>query len=413
MSDPTHDALPVLHLFEGFGVELEYMIVDRRDFRVRPISDRLLLDRNGEVVDELEQGELSWSNELVLHVIELKTNGPVKELAGLNNIFHRDILAINERLEPMGAQLMPSAAHPFMDPNHETRLWPYDNSAIYSAFDSIFDCRGHGWANLQSVHLNLSFNGEEEFVRLHGAIRLLLPLIPAIAAASPYLDGGETGYLDSRLEMYRKNCSRIFSVTGHVVPESVGSIEEYREGILHRIYGDLASFDPEGILRYEWVNARGAIARFDRSTIEIRLADVQECPMSDLALLTVLVHAVKHFAGNPHILHIGGLLAEDRLSSVLLSTIRYGENTTISDEEYLACLGFSEKSLRADEVWRGLVESLRELPDTCRRVLEIVLENGTLASRMKRIAGECTRENLLELCKVLCGCLEENRLLLP
>ncbi len=31
-----------LHLFEAFGVELEYMIVDRRTLAVRPIADRLL-----------------------------------------------------------------------------------------------------------------------------------------------------------------------------------------------------------------------------------------------------------------------------------------------------------------------------------------------------------------------------------
>ena len=308
---------------------------------------------------------------------------------------------------------MPSAVHPFMDPNRETRLWPYDHSAVYEAFDRIFDCRGHGWANLQSVHLNLSFHGEEEFVGLHSAIRLLLPLIPAVAAASPFLDGGETGYLDSRLEVYRKNCSKVFSVTGHVIPEAVGSVEEYRKKILHRIYDDLSPYDPDGTLRYEWVNARGAIARFDRSTIEIRVVDVQECPMADLALLTVLFHAVKRFIDDPCALGSVDLLPQHRLSSVLMDTIRYGENAIISDEKYLACLGFSEKRLRADEVWRGLIESLRQLPDSCRGILEIVLKNGTLASRMKRIAGDGARENLRELCGILCDCLEGNRMLLP
>ena len=31
-----------LHLFEGYGLELEYMIVDRETFEVRPIADWLL-----------------------------------------------------------------------------------------------------------------------------------------------------------------------------------------------------------------------------------------------------------------------------------------------------------------------------------------------------------------------------------
>ena len=50
---------------------------------------------------------------------------------------------------------------------------------MYEAYDRIFDCRGHGWANLQAVHLNLPFSGDEEFGRLHAAIRLVLPIMPA------------------------------------------------------------------------------------------------------------------------------------------------------------------------------------------------------------------------------------------
>ncbi len=413
MSDSIPETIPALRLFEGFGVELEYMIVDRRDFRVRPIADQILLDGQGKVASELEQGALSWSNELVLHVVELKTNGPVPELAGLHRAFHEDILRINERLNPLGARLMPAAAHPFMDPDRETRLWPHDSSDIYKAFDAIFNCRGHGWANLQSVHLNLPFHGDEEFARLHGAIRLVLPIIPAIAASSPYLDGRETGYLDSRLEMYRKNCSRIFSVTGHVVPEYVKDMDEYRNKILQRIYDDLSPFDPDGILRNEWVNARGAIARFDRNTIEIRVVDVQECPKSDLALLVALSHAAKHFTLDGDALNRGEGLAEDRLASIMLDTIRDGENAVVSDKAYLSCLGFSERKLQAAEVWHGLLETMREVPDSCRQVLQVILERGTLASRMKQITGECNKENLLKTCGALCECLEKNQLLIP
>ena len=52
-------------------------------------------------------------------------------------------------------------------------------------------------------------------------------------------------------------------MTGAVVPEPIGSIGEYHERVLEPIYADLAPHDPEGVLRHEWVNARGAIARFD------------------------------------------------------------------------------------------------------------------------------------------------------
>jgi hypothetical protein len=90
---------------------------------------------------------------------------------------------------------------------------------VYEAFDRIFDCRGHGWANLQSAHLNLPFSDAEEFGRLHAAIRLLLPILPALAASSPVMDGRLTGRVDSRLDVYRHNARRVPQVSGRVVPE--------------------------------------------------------------------------------------------------------------------------------------------------------------------------------------------------
>ena len=52
--------------------------------------------------------------------------------------------------------------HPWMDPRAAS-LWPHEYGEVYAAYDRIFDCRRHGWANLQSVHLNLPFADEREF----------------------------------------------------------------------------------------------------------------------------------------------------------------------------------------------------------------------------------------------------------
>ncbi|MFU8877941.1 MAG: hypothetical protein ACNA7E_07345, partial [Wenzhouxiangellaceae bacterium] len=80
---PTLDPItppPHIHAFTGYGIELEYMIVDRKTLAVRPIADKLLLDEAGNVANEVAHGELAWSNELVAHVVELKTNGPAESL---------------------------------------------------------------------------------------------------------------------------------------------------------------------------------------------------------------------------------------------------------------------------------------------------------------------------------------------
>ncbi|MBC7792496.1 MAG: glutamate--cysteine ligase, partial [Clostridia bacterium] len=278
-----------LHLFEGFGVELEYMVVSAQGLDVHPVVDELFKQYAGTYVSDIERGALVWSNELVTHVVELKTNGPAQKLDDLAAAFQRDIEEIGRTLAGMGARLLPGGAHPWMDPLKETKLWQHDNDVTYAAFDRIFGCKGHGWSNLQSAHLNLPFAGDDEFGRLHAAIRLVLPLLSALSASSPFLDGRRGPALDQRLAVYRTNSKRIPSVCGRVVPEPVYTRADYEERLLSRIYADIAPLDQDGILQDEFLNARGAIARFGRGSIEIRVLDTQECPKADMAIIALTV----------------------------------------------------------------------------------------------------------------------------
>jgi gamma-glutamyl:cysteine ligase YbdK (ATP-grasp superfamily) len=403
-----------LGLFEGFGIELEYMIVDRCSLAVLPISDKVLEEAGGELIGEVEMGALSWSNELVLHVIELKTNGPAPKLAGLAESFAADVRRINALLEPLGGRLMPGAMHPWMDPVREMRLWPHDNGPIYQAYDRIFGCRGHGWANLQSMHINLPFSGDAEFARLHSAIRLVLPLLPALAASSPVMDGRTTGLLDNRLEVYRHNQRRIPSIAAQVIPELVFSRAEYEERILRPMYRDIAAHDPQGVLQCEWLNSRGAIARFERDTIEIRVLDVQECPRADLAVADLVVAVLRALTDE----RWSSLAEQQRwpvppLERILLATIRQGEDAVIDDRDYLELFGFAGGSCRAGELWRRLAEAVLPPESEHRPALEIIFEKGTLARRLLAALGtEPGTERLREIYGRLCYCLEDGEMFL-
>jgi carboxylate-amine ligase len=408
-----------LGLFQGYGIELEYMIVDRKSLAVLPVADRVLRTREGAVVDELEAGPLCWSNELALHVIELKTNGPVPSLSGLAGVFTEHVARVNRLLAPLGGRLMPTAMHPLMDPERETRLWPHGNRAVYETYDRIFGCSSHGWANLQCIHLNLPFSGDEEFGRLHAAVRLLLPILPALAASSPVMEGEVTGILDNRLETYRTNQRRIPSITGRVIPERVFTRREYRERILGPVYRDLGPHDPGGIVRHEWVNSRGAIARFDRSTIEIRLLDMQECPAADLAVVSLVVSALEGLVGEVH----APLSAQQEwevkpLERILLLTIREGEAARIEDHRYLETFGFPAESATAGELWRHLARSAagEEFPSDgeVRSAAKTILSEGPLARRILRTMGDSpSPRRIREVYRTLCSCLEEGRVFRP
>ena len=111
-----------LSLFEGYGIELEYMIVSEDDLCIMPIADEILRDANGtgEIVGDLERGPFGWSNELVAHVLEIKTNGPTPDLVSMATGFQAEIAEANRIAHQYGACLLPTAAHPWMNPFTET-----------------------------------------------------------------------------------------------------------------------------------------------------------------------------------------------------------------------------------------------------------------------------------------------------
>jgi carboxylate-amine ligase len=404
---------PPLHLFDRFGVEIEYMIVRRRGLDVMPAADRVIREVVGSYSCDAELRPIAWSNELVLHVLELKVAEPVPALAGVAAQFQRSVRRVNALLEPMGGRLMPSGAHPWMNPARDARLWPHDYADIYRTFDRIFGCRTHGWTNLQSVHLNLPFADNAEFARLHAAVRLLLPILPALAASTPYLDGRATGSLDGRLDAYRVNARRIPSVSGAVIPEPCFSRRAYRERILNRIYRDMRLADPAGTLRHEWVNARGAIARFERNTIEVRVLDTQECPRADLAIVGATVAVLRALTAERWTStreQRGWAVAP--LRRILDATVRDADEAVIRDGDYLRALGWAgHVPCRAGELWDHLLEAVGPVGLVERATLRAIRREGPLARRLRRAVGKApSRRRLRAVYGDLCECLAAGRL---
>lgn len=398
-----------LSLFTGFGIELEYMIVNRGTLNVATAADLLLEAAAGHKTGDVERGAIAWSNELALHVVELKANGPAPSLAGLATGFQTNVDEMTRLLARYGLRLMPTAMHPWMDPHREAKLWPHEYTEVYRAFDRVFDCRGHGWSNLQSMHINLPFADDGEFGRLHAAVRMVLPLLPALAASSPVVDGRLTGLADNRLEAYRNNCRRIPSVTGRVIPEPVFTEGGYRSQILARMYADIAPFDPAGLLQDEYLNARGAIARFDRGAIEIRVLDVQECPAADLAVAALTVGVLRRLVNESWVpFEKQCAFAVEDLERLFLACVRDGESARIDDGGYLAAFDLGHDITTAGEFWRALAERVfDDVPRECRPAAETILRRGSLATRIAaRLQGRSHGAALREVYEQLCTCLE-------
>lgn len=377
-----------LPLFGGFGIEVERMIVSADDLAPLPVGDRVLAAAGAFRAEEVRRAGTRWSNELVLHVIELKTDGPRKSLDGLAAAFARDEAETDALLAPLGGRVLPTAMHPFLNPLTDARLWPHEYGEVYLAYDRIFGCKNHGFANLQSVHVNLPFSGDREFARLHAAVRLVLPLLPALAASSPLVEGAYTGALDSRLLHYKRNQRILPVITGAVIPERIRTKDEYERRILGAIERDVRRRDPSGVLEAEFVNSRGAIARFSRSAIEIRVIDAQECAAADVAIAAAAVAVVRALVeerwapwGDQFAIH------EADLVPFYADAVTRAGAAVVADERYLACLGAGTDPLTMQDLWSHLIRDLDVKVDGSRRPLDVILRQGTLSERIVKAVG--------------------------
>jgi gamma-glutamyl:cysteine ligase YbdK (ATP-grasp superfamily) len=408
---------PRIHLFQGYGVELEYMLVDRDTLQIKPVTDELLKHELGSYGSDFENGIVTWSNELVLHVIELKSSKPENNFPVLENAFVDNVKRINAILTKWNAMLLPTAAHPFMNPASETKLWPHDSNDVYEIYNRIFDCRGHGWSNLQSTHLNLPFYDDEEFAKLHAAIRLILPLIPALCASSPILDGRPSGQLDTRLIYYKSNQAKIPCITGRVIPEAVFSKRNYFNTIYNKIQADIAPYDPDQILNPIWVNSRGAIPRFDRGSIEIRIMDIQECPSADLALVSLVIETIKLFVQGSLIDHEDQMKWKtDMLAPLYEKVVEKGPDVIIDNPDYLNVFRFPGKKASVGELWSHILQRNIDSGNAIKRwkpEIDVILKQGTLSQRIiSALNGDYSRENIISVYKKLSTCLEQNKMFL-
>ena len=142
------------------------------------------------------------------------------------------------------------------------------------------------------------------------------------------------------------------------------------------------------MLRHEFVNARGAIARFDRWALEIRLIDVQEQPAADLAiarLVTATVRALCEERWAP--LAEQQAFTPDALRPLLFECIRDAERARVEDPALLRALGRSAPC-EAGALWQALAAELLAGEDEAefRAPLAVIFEEGTTGDGLYVVA---------------------------
>jgi len=219
-----------------------------------------------------------------MHVMEVKANSPFKSPMEFEEIMQNAVSTLNQIVQKHGAKLLGTGMHPLLTLK-DTVIWSHYHRKIYQEYAKIFNLNQHGWLNIQSFHLNLPFLKEADGIYMHNLLANLCTYLPAITASSPIYEGEKGPDIDNRLQFYKVNQKEVPSVTGDVIPEYASSFGQYKRDVIDRYSKDLAIAGADKtLLSKEWVNSRGVIFRFDRSAIEVRVMDEQECVKSDVAL---------------------------------------------------------------------------------------------------------------------------------
>lgn len=402
--------------FEVAGIELEYPTVDR-ELDVVALVEPAFRTLAGRGVSEIELEGAGFSNEIADHVLEVKTPEPVRSLVDAEGRLQHGIEGFLHLLgREFDARLLPTGMHPWFDPL-AARLWTRSGLRIYTTYAWLFDLRTHGWMNVHATHLNLPFGSDREAVALHTAASLVIPYLPALTASSPVYDGRLAPDADARLRWLLEHQSRIPETCGRLVPEYVCSLQDYRRRILQPMYSALDRFPHSSPLRREFLNARGAVLRFGRRALELRVLDTQECVKVDVAVAAFARAALKALAADVLAARVT-LPPHEALVGDFEACIRDAESARVSAPHFPLERDARGSATARSALLHVLERAWQAAPAEDGGYLELVrriIETGSLATRIRAAlagldaGGPAWERALRQVYGELADCLAANQ----
>lgn len=127
-----------------------------------------------------------------------------------------------------------------------------------------------------SIHINIGIKDPEQLLRAYRIIRLEAPLMLALSASSPFLDGKATGFHSTRWQMFPKTPSDVPLFDSHA--HYIRWVEEQlRIGTMQNV-------------RHLWISVRpnGDRRPYGINRLEIRICDLVTDPLMLLAITALL-----------------------------------------------------------------------------------------------------------------------------
>ncbi|MGH2902129.1 MAG: carboxylate-amine ligase [Solirubrobacteraceae bacterium] len=249
------------------GVEEEFSILDPRTLELQPRFEQLYAAAEG---DRLLYEHIT--GELISSEIEI-ISGPAADLHDALSRQRERRRRLFALVSAHGAALGATGTHPWAD----YREQPIIDTEHYHRVEE--GLKYVAWRNNTfSLHVHVGVRGIDRAIRVCDRLRPLLPVLLAVSANSPYLDGIDTGLHSARTQSFTKSFPRCG------VPDAFGGWVAYREYI-------------------EWLVRTRSIVEFTQvwwsvrphfafGTVEVRICDAQSTAGESDALAALMVACI-------------------------------------------------------------------------------------------------------------------------
>jgi carboxylate-amine ligase len=176
-----------------------------------------------------------------------------------------------------GAALGATGTHPWAD----YREQPIIDTEHYRRVEQ--GLKYVAWRNNTfSLHVHVGINDIDRAVQVCDRLRPVLPLLLAVSANSPYLDGRDSGLHSARTQSFTRNFPRCG------IPDSFGGWRPYRQYIEFLLRtSSIVEFTQV------WWSVR---PHFEFGTVEVRICDAQSTTAESEALAALIVACVAQAA---------------------------------------------------------------------------------------------------------------------
>jgi glutamate---cysteine ligase / carboxylate-amine ligase len=354
--------------FEGsadftVGIEEEFALVDPETLALIPRFEEL---RDAAAVDPVLSESIA--GELISSEIEIRSGrGTDAEDARARQAEARRRLFTLAREH--GVALGATGTHPLSDYREQHII---DTEHYHRVEEGL---KYVAWRNNTfSLHVHVGVRGSDRAVRVCDRLRPVLPLLLAISANSPYIDGRDSGLHSGRSQTFTKSFPRCG------IPDVFGSWQAWSEYVELLVRtGSIVEFTQL------WWSVR---PHHDFGTVEVRICDAQMTAAESDGLAALIVACVRRAAEEVDAGETPPDLPGHLIEENTWRAIRYGLDGKLLDLEAERIEEFpASETLDRLRAWSGADVTLPEL-NGAQRQRRLIDAGATPAE----VYAECLRE---------------------